>query len=42
MQEGGSLRNHTIPNLGVSNPNERFAPDLVLAHGARVDATVEP
>ena len=32
-QEGGSLRNHTIPNLGVSNPSERFLTDLVLAHG---------
>jgi len=41
-QEGDSLRNHTIPNLGVSNPSERFLTDLVLAHGAREDLPVEP
>ena len=38
----GSLRNHTILSLGVSNPSERFVTDLVLVHGAREDITVEP
>jgi len=34
------MRNHTIPNLGVSNPSERFLTDLVLALGAREDVTL--